>query len=278
MSETHRFVVIGAGGIGSWLCPALARMLEFRAPGSGLVIVDGDNYEPKNLERQVFSQIGNKAVVLASDLGEEFEKTFIIPIGQWVVAETPEGTEVDEDGNEIESSSMKIAAKDLLEEGDVVFAVVDNDAARKVLFDAAAEIDNIDVFSGGNNEEMYGSVYHYRRRDGKDVSAHPAEYHPQYMEPADRNPGDMSCEERARLEGGTQLIAANMGVTTMILGRVQATIIEDGAFEEQPHEVYFDLALGMAQGAQRFPVEGNAGDEEEAEGEILPKEVATTNN
>jgi len=250
--KQFRFVVIGAGGIGSWLTPALTRMLEYRAPGSGLLIVDGDTYEPKNLERQTFSSMGNKASVLAKDLAGTFERTYIIPIPKWVVAEVqePEPSE-EKDDVEVVTNQNKIAADDLLNDNDVVFVVVDNDAARKLVFDTAAKLDNIDVFSGGNDERLFGSVYHYRRRNGEDVTINPTEMHAQYADPQDRNPGDLSCEERAKIEGGTQTIAANFGVATWILGRVQATIIEDQDITTHPHEIYFDLEKGMALGHDR---------------------------
>ncbi|MBM3682331.1 MAG: hypothetical protein FJW84_02625 [Actinobacteria bacterium] len=83
MSETertHRFIVIGAGGVGSWLIPGLVRILEWKFPGSALVIVDGDSYEPKNKERQDFKEIGPKASIQAMKLTEEFTNTVIIPV------------------------------------------------------------------------------------------------------------------------------------------------------------------------------------------------------
>ena len=33
MTTTKRFVVIGAGGIGTWLIAGLARLLEWKLPG-----------------------------------------------------------------------------------------------------------------------------------------------------------------------------------------------------------------------------------------------------
>ena len=115
MSKEYRMIVIGAGGVGSWLLPGLARMLEWSAPGSGLIIVDGDNYEPKNKERQNFSGSGNKAEVLATNLAEEFMETFIIPLPQWVVESVNENEkgdeEVDENGQPV---AGKIAVNELL--------------------------------------------------------------------------------------------------------------------------------------------------------------------
>lgn len=228
-----RMVVIGAGGTGGWLIEGLARMLEYRAPGSGLVIVDGDNFEPKNIERQNFEDFGNKAVVRVNALQQYVPNTFLVPQPCWVVEEAPKDAE------------DKIAASDLLEEGDVVYLVVDNFAARKLVFEAAKQLDNVDVFTGGNDDQLFGSVYHYQRRDGEDVIDNPVDTKPELSDPPDRNPGELSCQERAELEGGTQLLATNMAVAALLLARTQKTILEGE--EDKEGEIMFDLGLGLSQ-------------------------------
>ena len=176
-NEPKRFIMVGAGGIGTWLSAGLVRMLEWKFPGSALIIVDGDNYEPKNLERQDFTEMGNKAAVKAAELSKQFRETFVFPIPKWVVSDDqPDATE----------DSTKIKVSNLITENDIVIAVVDNFAARKLLFDAASKLDNVDVFTGGNDDNLFGSVYHYRRRDGQDVTAHPATTHEEYQNPPDR--------------------------------------------------------------------------------------------
>lgn len=251
--RTYRFILVGAGGVGSWLAPGLARMLEWNAPNSLLMIVDGDTFEPKNKERQNFKAMGNKAEVLAAELADEFDRTFIIPRPSWVVEsiDVAEGEKGEEDleGEEENPIAEKIAAKDLLDEGDVVFAVVDNFAARKVLMDAAREFDNIDIFTGGNDDAFYASVYHYQRRDGQDITDHPVVMHPEYEDPPDRNPGDMSCQERAEIEGGTQLLATNMTVAAFLLGRTKKVIL-DGE-DDKESEIYIDIGVGLAQAFDR---------------------------
>ena len=62
----HRVIIVGIGGIGSWLSEGIAKMLEFKNPGSMMILVDGDEFEPKNQERQSFKNLGNKAEVKAS--------------------------------------------------------------------------------------------------------------------------------------------------------------------------------------------------------------------
>lgn len=248
MAKTHRFIVAGAGGVGSWLSEGLVRMLEYKAPGSMLVIVDGDNYEEKNKERQNFDGAGNKAEVLAGSIQPRFVETMVIPLPQWIVSEVKEQDpeDLEEDGS---VPAGQIAASDLIADGDVVYAVVDNFKCRRIIVDACAKLDNVDVFLGGNDDKLFCSTYHYRRRDGKDVTQNPVDRMPELANPPDRNPGEMSCAERAQLEGGTQTIAANFGVTTLLLGRTQETILTDGNMAA--NDIYLDLGLGMAQSYDR---------------------------
>jgi molybdopterin/thiamine biosynthesis adenylyltransferase len=244
MSEQKRFILVGAGGIGTWLAAGLARLLEFKYPGSALVIVDGDTYEQRNLERQSFKTMGNKAIATANELTQQFNNTMFIPLAKWVVDDNFAGVSEEED-------SPKIPASSLITENDVVFAVVDNFAARKIIFDAAQNLDNIDIFTGGNDDGLFGSIYHYQRRDGKDITDHPVNTHPEYDNPPDKNPGELSCQDRAKIEGGTQLLATNMAVAAFLLGRVHKTIVANQGPDEA--EIYFDLGIGKAEPYDRRP-------------------------
>jgi len=240
-----RVILVGAGGIGTWLAEGVARRLEWKFPGSALIIVDGDNYEQKNMERQNFTKMGNKASVKALELTEKFEKTSFIPVPKWVVGDDFKGVSDEE--------SSKIKASDLLNDGDVVLGFVDNFAARKILFDAAAQLKNVDVFTGGNDDALYGSIYHYQRRDGKDITEHPVTFHPEYENPPDKNPGELSCQERAEIDGGTQLLATNMAVAALILGRMNHVIVNNQ--KPEATEIYFDLGIGKAEPYDRRTAE-----------------------
>lgn len=238
---TRRFVVIGAGGIGTWLCQWLVRLLEYKDPGSGLLIVDGDHFEDKNRERQGFSMMGAKAEVLASELGPMFPQTLVIPVNKWVVDAVESGDE---------ETELKITGEALLAEDDVVFCVVDNFACRKVVFDAARHLHNIDVFTGGNDDAMFASIYHYQRRDGADITDHPAEWHPEFIDPPDRNPGQLSCQERAAIEGGTQFLVTNAAAAVMLLAKAQLLITDDPAATAW-HEMFMELGVGKADAINR---------------------------
>jgi len=95
----RRYLIIGAGGIGSHLAQPLGRMLEYSdTEPAAIIIVDGDTYEEKNRARQSFKDIGNKAEILAAELSELFDETIIVGLNKWVVSETSEV--VTEDGGE----------------------------------------------------------------------------------------------------------------------------------------------------------------------------------
>lgn len=245
-NNSQRFVVVGAGGIGTWLTAGLVRLLEWKYPGSGLIIVDGDTFEPKNKERQDFTKIGNKAVVKATELAPHFPNTTIIPVAKWVVSDDFTGVTTSQDDDGV----GKIAISQLIRENDVVFAVVDNFAARKIIFDAATKFNHIDVFTGGNDDNLFGSIYHYQKRDGVEITSHPAEFHPEYHNPPDKNPGELSCQDRAEIEGGTQLLATNMAVASFILGRVQHVLVSNQSPEQT--EIFFDLGIGKSEPYNRM--------------------------
>ena len=241
--EPMKFTIVGCGGIGNWLAKGVAMMLNSRAPGSVLMLVDGDNYEPKNVDRQLFSSAGNKAEVMCEEMQPLFDKIFIVPDPRWVVP----------DGSKAAKSDDSIGVSDLLIENDIVFSVVDNHAARKTIFDAAKNYSNIDVFTGGNDDQLYGSVYHYRRRENEEVTDHPSFWHGELVDPPDRNPGELSCQERAEIEGGTQTVAANMAVASFLLAQVNHFVFENNDITHG--EVSFDLGQGLASGADRLSEE-----------------------
>lgn len=245
-TEPKRFVVIGAGGVGGWLLDGLAHFAEYRSPGSTIIVVDGDHFEEKNKERQNFSEFGNKAESRAFELQSNFPNTMIIPIAAWVI---PDGSvrSSDDEGEDIVGY---ISPSQLLQENDVVFPVVDNYATRRMIFDAARNFNNIDIVSGGNDDGLFASTYIYRRRDGVDITDHPIVMHEEYINPTDRNPGLLSCSERSQIDGGHQLLVANMAAATMLLAMTHRMVYGD----EQPGaqtEWYLDFNAVSASAVDR---------------------------
>lgn len=274
--EPLNILIAGVGGIGTALADDLAKICEYRRPGSIITLVDGDRFEEKNKERQNFKEMGNKAVVKAAELTEMFEETIFIPLPCWIVEEMDEA--VEDPDSEVEDedrpSLTHIQASDLMQDGLVIFAVVDNFKCRAILVNAAKELDNVDVFLGGNDDKMYGTTYHYQRRDGKDVTADPMHWQPELVDPPDRNPGEMSCEERARIDGGTQLVATNRLVSSLLLARTQHCLIE-GNEPGKGASIFFDVGDMCAFNAQpRPPIDVEDDNKEPVDGETLVSATA----
>ena len=236
--KASRFIIIGVGGIGSYLADFIGRVVNVNAPGSQLMLIDGDQFEPKNAERQNFSKYGNKAKSVSSDLMQKLDETLVIAKPAWIVSE-----EKATSNSEDEEGVSLISAETLLKDGDVVFCCVDNFGARKLVFDAASKIDNIDVFTGGNEEDGFGSTYYYRRRDGVDVTDHPAVHHPEFSNPPDKNPGEMSCADRALVVSGTQLIATNVAVAANMCHDAHQALFADAASDIEGDESHLAAAI-----------------------------------
>lgn len=254
--------IVGIGGVGTWFLHALAPTLSFHAPESTLTLIDGDPFEPKNAERQLFDATkssGNKATVVARELRDQFPNIFINDIPAWVVSD---GKAVKREDDE--DPAGKIQVSDLIDENDIIILSVDNNDTRRLVFEAVQNIDNIDILSGGNGtvedgDALTGSVYHYRRRDGADVTGSPLHYHEEeYANAVGHNPGEMSCQERAKLAGGTQLVVANMSVAMLMMSKiVQAFLSEDPdtiAASLKKTEIYFDWAVAKADSADLPPM------------------------
>ncbi len=250
-------VVIGVGGIGTWFTHGVARALHAQAPGSVLILIDGDTFEPKNTARQAFTMPGPKAQIVRAEVQPLVPSVAMIAQTAWIVSEEV-AANYEDDGD---GSIGRITAESVLTEGCHVFCMVDNFAARKLVFDAAKKYQNIDIYTGGNGspdtgDGLFGTVYHYCRRDGVDVTATPGEYHPEFVTPADRNPGEMSCQERAELEGGEQLLSINMAVASMLLAQFFLNLFgtdEEKAEALTKSEIVLDLREGLAANYDRRP-------------------------
>jgi hypothetical protein len=70
-------LIIGAGGVSSWLVPLLRHTVS---PGDPIRIIDGDILEPRNLDRQIFGDqyIGwNKAEALAEMHNVQYDPAYL---------------------------------------------------------------------------------------------------------------------------------------------------------------------------------------------------------
>ncbi len=211
--------IIGLGGIGSVLCDNLCRYLNFQKGGVYTVnLVDGDDYEYKNTERQSFSRLGNKSRVKVQDMRTMFDNISFREVPEFV---TPENI------------SRYIV------EGDIVFLCVDNHKTRKLVSDYAGTINDLLVISGGN-EFTDGNVQIYLRIGGEDKTPSLTDYHPEIANAGDKSPDEMSCEELAASD--PQLLFTNLSVATiMCWAFYNITAVIEGNLDKCISEVYFDM-------------------------------------
>lgn len=223
-------VVIGIGGIGSHLVRPLCRYLNELRGEKNLTLIDGDRFEPKNESRQEFLELGNKAEVIANELQAKYPD-FYISGKAWYVTE----------------ENIHLAIHD----GDIVFSCVDNHATRKVLSDRCKELQDVTLISGGN-EYSDGNVQVFIRENGNNLTPPLTHLHPEIEKPADKNPGEMSCEELAR-SGSPQLIFTNFLASAWMLTTFWKVL---NWFEESEDpfgysEIYFDAVTGNSRSVDR---------------------------
>ena len=214
MSEFY-ISVIGLGGVGSILVERLCRFLNYSSDITAeILLVDGDEYEQKNYERQEFSRIGNKADIKATELEMKFKDLRFHAFEAFVNESTIEG---------------------VIKEGDIVFLCVDNHKTRMIVSNYCKKLQDVILISGGN-DFVDGNVQIYVRKAGKDITPDLCAYHPEIANPDDKLPEEMSCEELANSE--PQLYFANLGVATLMCWSFYNAVVKE---QYERSEVYFDL-------------------------------------
>lgn len=218
-------VVVGAGGIGTHLLGPLCRYLDNTEDKPHILVLDGDQYELKNADRQSFSRIGNKAEVSVEQLRNMFPNLNIEAKPTFL---TDENVDV------------------YIGEGDIVLACVDNHATRLLLSSHCATLSDVMLISGGNDYSI-GSVHVYIREKGRDKTPPLTYLHPEIAHPRDKRPDEMSCEELASA-GVPQLIFANLSAAAAMLSTFW--VVKTG----KPllfTEMFFDLERGTSRSADR---------------------------
>lgn len=198
MKETRKIKVIGSGGIGGHLLEPLARYLSYVDDYCEITVIDGDDYEERNRERQRFSDFGNKAEETVGLLKDNFHKIHFRSKGEYVT-----------DDNIIT----------MIRENDIVFMCVDNHATRKLVSDRCGELDNVILISGGNNYTD-GDVLIYLRKNGEDATP-PLTALSEIANYKDKNPGEFSEEERQgcqqEAQTNPQLLFMNLDIASSML-------------------------------------------------------------
>lgn len=171
--------IIGVGGVGSWLAGVMSRLISDK---SSIMLVDGDELEEKNLDRQMFTvdDIGRpKASALADKLGVDFMPTWYSP---YLVEH---------------------------KRHDWVFGCVDNNPARKAILQGCDLFGHTAIIAA--NETHSSEAYIYK----PEWKGHPhldprSKYAPQILtdESGNVEARGIGCVGEAQLEN-RQLVTAN---------------------------------------------------------------------
>jgi molybdopterin/thiamine biosynthesis adenylyltransferase len=232
MSEI-KVKIIGCGGIGTCLIDVLCRYLQHSDYSNVEVsLIDGDTYEERNRERQVFNEIGPKASVTAARLRSEFPRLVIF------------------------DKPVYLNEKNVIthiRENDFVFSCVDNHKTRKIISDRAEELKNVTVISGGN-EKVDGNFQIHVRRDNKNHTVPISYYHNEIQNPSDNIPGDSTMREGCQqmVSAEPQLLIMNNLVASHMLSGFYGVLNNYYANKpEEFSEFYIDMPSGKVIPAKR---------------------------
>ncbi len=216
--------VIGIGGIGCALLPFLARYLNYRGDRARVTLIDGDEFERANADRQAFGTLGNKAKVKAAEMAREFQSLSFRAVPEYV-------------------TEANIAQ--YIQDGDTIFLAVDNHKTRKLISDHCEKLAAVTLISGGN-DFTDGNVQVHIRKDGEDRTAPITRFHPEIRNPRNRSPAEMSCEELME-QRAPQLLFTNLAVASAMLNAFYS--FSDGVL--QYGEVYLDIIEGKSNPVKR---------------------------
>lgn len=220
--------VVGTGGTGGHLVPALSRLLAYHqsTQSSTLTVIDGDEFEEKNMTRQIVapSQVGlNKARAM---------QDFCSYQGL---------TNVESREDFISTSTFIPLLRNA--RSPMVVACVDNDATRLAIIKALeATCGDKDFFfiSPGNSdgiEDVKGQTVWWGRIDGTNVGLNPVLAFPNIEAPQDSIPHKGSCALHA--PSRPQLISANFMAASVTLMVIQNLL--DGQIMREQSSLFFNL-------------------------------------
>lgn len=222
--------VIGTGGIGLAMLPALCRYLNYNGeeyPSVEVSMIDGDTFEEKNRGRQDFVELGQKATITANEYKDKFPRLIFWDHPTYITTDN---------------------VAQLIREGDIVLLCVDNHKTRKLVSDRAEELKNVTVISGGN-DWTDGNVLTHIRRDSKNLTPPLAnKYHPEICNPTDKHPGEIEQAQGCQVVAVSepQLLITNNYIAANMLA-VLYNVIDKERFKdvvknpENYAEVYCDL-------------------------------------
>jgi len=171
-----RIYVIGCGGVGSWLAPSLALLVGHEH----VTLIDGDQLETKNLNRQLFTPLDlglNKAIALA----DRYQCQSIPKFYSYLMIEHADT--------------------------DWIFCCADNNPARVAVLQACVNFKCQAIFGANEHPSAEGYYYHPQWIDGP---LDPRVYYPEMLTDLSDNPLARSAGCTGEVQKrNPQLVSAN---------------------------------------------------------------------
>ena len=230
--ETKHFAIVGAGGIGHYIAPLLARFLGYHHPGATLTIIDGDVIEDRNLSR-CFS---------GDDLGEPKAEILAEVCAEMTPEDALDIRFIDE---YIKPDTYERFHRSWLKDGITIFGCVDNNKSRYYLEEKVSELNNAILINGGNDLDS-GQAQMYVRKDGEDLTPPISHFAPEILsegDPYNIFPGEEDCSKE--YEARPQLSLANAGVAMVMLQLFYSQCVDSTPKAESFNEALFSLTGGL---------------------------------
>lgn len=182
--SADNIVIVGCGGVASWLLPVLIRLAaasENRQPN--IILVDGDKLEEKNLDRQLFSmdQIGQpKTAALKALYESQYPKLVSLP--EYML-----------EGMDWPSHSL-------------FFGCVDNHVARKLILQAVDSTHGRGIIGGNEYTDSEAYVY---EPEWRGTPLDPRVYYPEILTNQANDPTRPQSCQGALADENPQLVIAN---------------------------------------------------------------------
>lgn len=230
------YLMIGAGGTGTHFIadalPYLDKLHRDRGESSMpkaadwlFVIIDGDDFEEGNLERQLFEP-GFMKTNKATAMAQMYNRYPVMDLPRFIGRED---------------------LQKFFNNGDTVFICADNHSIRALIEERALELDDCVVINAGN--EMHdGNVQLWVREKGENITPRLSFLHPEIIFRSEEDRSEMTCAQAAALPGGGQIIIANQWASAGMMAalyRYDNNLYHQRGQGQGWTEMQYDLNLGQ---------------------------------
>lgn len=229
-----KLYIIGAGGTASYMLPALIRSFPNVDVIDGIVLIDRDDLEEKNLERQNFEAVGlgkPKVEILA----EQLAAFSAVPI---------------------ESEVAWFTESTTVEPGSFIISCTDNHPARRAVLAVCDETESQAVICG--NETFSADAYYYHP-SFKGTILDPRKRYPEILTDNRDDPTRPSCNDEKVVAENPQLAEANNASAELGLKLALFYLVHAGQMDANDKKVQavFPIEFSSTRAAFKSVVRGD---------------------